>query len=216
MASERLEFEENPVNYIAVFGKARQGKSYLMNQLLGNDAFKVSGEMLRVGSSGVHKLSALVVVPPNSVMNQVSHRNEPCTSGVDTASGLLPLEQFAGRPCDSKEGISVGFMDMEGQSDKGMAYDVQLLCPLLLVSAAVLFNWHGKVAKDDMLERLNVRVPLDIVCIRSVFYVWTSVLSLAKDSCSCVTCRYLPLRPGACRRPQSRWTTARCSAIFSL
>lgn len=88
---------------------------------------------------------------------QISHGNEPCTVGVDAASVLAPLERFAQQPVATEaSNILVGFVDVEGQGDKGQAYDVQLLCPLLLVSRVAIFNWRGKVQKDDLLEKLKV------------------------------------------------------------
>ena len=41
--------DEEPVNIIAIFGAARGGKSFLMNQLAGKDGiFKISNEKVRI------------------------------------------------------------------------------------------------------------------------------------------------------------------------
>jgi hypothetical protein len=49
----------------------------------------------------------------------------------------------------------VGFVDVEGQGDKGVVYDTQLVSPLLCVSKAVLYNWIGRPAKDSILTKLR-------------------------------------------------------------
>lgn len=45
--------DEGAVNVIAIFGAARGGKSFLMNQLAGqDDVFKISNDKVRVGCRG--------------------------------------------------------------------------------------------------------------------------------------------------------------------
>lgn len=83
------------VNLVSVFGAARQGKSFLMNLLAGQqDLFRIS------------------------------NLREPCTQGVDLAGRFLPLEDFSalhgGSAARSATGeqILVGFVDAEGQGDR--------------------------------------------------------------------------------------------------
>jgi len=79
--------------------------------------------------------------------------NTATTVGVD----LSPIKSYAeftgGRGGD---GCKVAFVDVEGQGDRGVDYDVMLTAPLLLVSKATIFNWRGKMAKDEMLNKLGV------------------------------------------------------------
>ncbi|CAM9165568.1 unnamed protein product, partial [Discosporangium mesarthrocarpum] len=84
-----------PVNLVAIFGAARGGKSFLMNQLAGRDGiFKISNE------------------------------KDPCTQGVDVSRAVVPLRDFAaiggvGAPSRvSGNAVRVLFADVEGQGDR--------------------------------------------------------------------------------------------------
>ncbi|RLN71282.1 hypothetical protein BBJ28_00009657 [Nothophytophthora sp. Chile5] len=86
---------ERPVNLIAIFGAARQGKSFLMNLLADQqDLFKIS------------------------------NLREPCTQGVDLSGHFLPLDQFSALngcpPLATKASreLHIGFVDAEGQGDR--------------------------------------------------------------------------------------------------
>lgn len=95
----------------------------------------------------------------NKLMDQpgffaVRGGNKPTTIGVDL-SPIKPYADFAGG-CDSAGVGKIAFVDVEGQGDKGVDYDVMLTAPLLLVSKVVIFNGRGKMAKDEMLNKLGV------------------------------------------------------------
>lgn len=94
----------------------------------------------------------------NKLMDQpgffaVRGGNTPTTVGVDL-SPMKPYAEFAGGR--GADGGKIAFVDVEGQGDRGVDYDVMLTAPLLLVSKAVIFNWRGKMAKDEMLNKLGV------------------------------------------------------------
>lgn len=50
----------------------------------------------------------------------------------------------------------MGFVDAEGQGDKNITYDATLVCPILLASKCVIFNWKGDLQKDHLLETLGI------------------------------------------------------------
>ncbi|GMF60636.1 unnamed protein product [Phytophthora fragariaefolia] len=122
-----------PVNLVAIFGAARQGKSFLMNLLADQqDLFRIS------------------------------NLREPCTQGVDLSGHLVPLERFSAlngcppltpRACG---GVRVGFVDAEGQGDRDITYDSRLVSPVLLASKVVLFNWKDSLQADRILNLLAV------------------------------------------------------------
>ncbi|KAG7391779.1 hypothetical protein PHYPSEUDO_003399 [Phytophthora pseudosyringae] len=124
---------DTPINLIAIFGAARQGKSFLMNLLADQqDLFKIS------------------------------NLREPCTQGVDLSGHFVPLSRFSGfngcpavTPKASK-GIHVGFVDAEGQGDRDISYDSRLVSPVLLASKVVIFNWKDSLQADRMLNLLAV------------------------------------------------------------
>jgi hypothetical protein len=116
-----------PCNILSIFGKARQGKSTLMNLLVGcDDLFKVS------------------------------NRSAPCTKGVDLSLRTVNASVFAGsaEPSSSAD-VQVGFLDAEGMGDRDQSYDALLLTPVLLVSKVIIFNHKGGAQKNDMLELLQ-------------------------------------------------------------
>eukprot|EP01032_Pedospumella_encystans_P028439 gene28439-32123_t len=123
---------KNPCNLISIFGRARQGKSFLMNCLAGErEIFKISNE------------------------------KESCTQGIDISSKWLSLADFSkldgGKHIGGRtEGIRIGFVDAEGQGDKDVSYDANLICPILLASKCVIFNWKGDLQKDHILSTLGI------------------------------------------------------------
>ena len=95
-----------PLNLLSIFGAARQGKSFLMNLLAGQqDLFKIS------------------------------NAREPCTQGVDISSHVTMLADFERKdPEDHESGdtmpsddIGIGFIDAEGQGDRDISYDTRLI-----------------------------------------------------------------------------------------
>lgn len=107
-----------PCNHITVlpeaFGQARKGKSFLMNCLAGSEK--------------------LFNVRPS---------NTPCTNGIDISGYFVSLKDFQqgltsnSTPAGESSDPYVGFVDAEGQGDRGVSYDVSLVCPLLLVVSVV-------------------------------------------------------------------------------
>jgi hypothetical protein len=123
---------KSPCNIISIFGRARQGKSFLMNCLAGErDIFRISNE------------------------------KESCTQGIEISNKWLNLTDFSridgGKPTNPKShDLKIGFVDAEGQGDKDISYDADLICPILLASKCVIFNWKGDLQKDHILSTLGI------------------------------------------------------------
>jgi hypothetical protein len=121
LQKENEELQQSPVNLVCIFGSARQGKSFLMNLLMGTDAVESF---------------------------PISNADTPCTQGVDISTLFLPLSDYAAidgaaddpLPPESSS-IRVGFVDAEGQGDHDVTYDTMLVSPVLLASKVVIFNW---------------------------------------------------------------------------
>eukprot|EP01039_Chlorochromonas_danica_P007986 gene7986-8808_t len=122
-------------NLISIFGRPRQGKSFLMNCLAGEtDIFRISNE------------------------------KESCTQGIDLSRKFMKLEEFSrvdqgyGLPNKNHHSSNsfVGFVDAEGQGDKDVSYDANLICPILLTSKCVIFNWKGDLQKNYILSTLGI------------------------------------------------------------
>jgi len=123
------ELGSSRLNLVTVFGPARTGKSFLLNQLVGQpDYFKVSP---------LHK---------------------PCTVGADisdTYSFQLGNGLPMGRTID-EDAPHVAFIDVEGMGDNGNEHFQKLVSPLFLVSQVLIFNWLGSpAAQDDILTDLG-------------------------------------------------------------
>lgn len=121
--------ESSPLNLISIFGRARQGKSFLMNCLAGEEQiFKISNE------------------------------KESCTQGIDISDKWMSVTDFSkvygGSACEGK--LQIGFVDAEGQGDRDVAYDANLVCPILLASKCVIFNWKGDLQKDHIISTLGI------------------------------------------------------------
>ena len=86
----------NPnVNILSIFGPAREGKSYLMNTLLGDAAHDVF---------------------------PVSARVRPVTVGVDISSSLMPLSHFTGSSSSGNgDDMEIALLDAEGQPPRTAA-----------------------------------------------------------------------------------------------
>lgn len=120
-------------NLVFIFGNARSGKSFLMNQLVS---------------------CAPVPVPPN--LFEVKNLATTCTKGVDISSAFIPQLGLHKDATKDERKLMVGFVDVEGQGDAGEQYDTLLALPLLLTSKVVLFNHKGAPTVSHMLERLGV------------------------------------------------------------
>eukprot|EP00937_MAST-01D_sp_MAST-1D-sp2_P003748 g3748.t1 len=148
LLSEQDQLGGEPLNFITIFGRAREGKSTLMNMLAGvEDLFRVS------------------------------HKDETCTRGVDLSAKFVSSEVFAeseveGGSKSEVEGESagvdaggrvaagsasrVGFVDVEGQGVEDVTYDALLVTPALLLSKVLIFNWKGAPQQDSILNLLGV------------------------------------------------------------
>jgi hypothetical protein len=101
-------------------------------------------------------------------MFPVSHDIEACTQGVHLSQKVAHWEQWAfggdaandadGATEHNKRKMLLGFMDAEGQGDKGLKNDISLITPVLLLSKVVLLNWKGAVEKDSILQLLRLLV----------------------------------------------------------
>ena len=120
---------DTPLNLIAIFGAARQGKSFMMNLLAGSqDLFKIS------------------------------NLREPCTSGVDLSRHFIDLDEFSALNGGQAKGgdMKIGFVDAEGQGDRDISYDSRLVTPILLASKVIIFNWKDSLQTDRILNLLAV------------------------------------------------------------
>jgi len=94
----------------------------------------------------------------NSILGQscfgVSSEARGFTKGVDLCPRLIPAANFGARP----GGPHIGLVDIEGQGDKGLAQDLKLATPLLLVSKVVLLLEVCPTgpAKEAILESLQL------------------------------------------------------------
>lgn len=81
-----------------------------------------------------------------------------CTQGIDITNKFVSLNDFSrmhgGRHVNGN--VQIGFVDAEGQGDKSVSYDAALVCPILLISKCVIFNWKGDLQKDHILETLGI------------------------------------------------------------
>lgn len=121
--------KDSNVNLISIFGRARQGKSFLMNCLAGEkEIFKISNE------------------------------KDSCTQGIEISNKWLTLSEFSqlGEGVKVEGSMKIGFVDAEGQGDKDVSYDANLICPILLASKCVIFNWKGDLQKDHILTTLGI------------------------------------------------------------
>ena len=119
-----------PLNFVTIFGQARQGKSTLLNGLAESEG-----------------------------LFAISHKDQTCTRGVDLSAKFVPVESFtmgSGGGGGGGEKLHVGFVDVEGQGVEGVEYDTKLVTPALLFSKVLLFNWKGAPQPDMILDMLGV------------------------------------------------------------
>ncbi|CAM9866212.1 unnamed protein product [Ectocarpus sp. 12 AP-2014] len=135
---------QKPLNLITIWGAARTGKSFFMNALTGvagNDIFAVAG--------GSHPctVGAFISTTTHSLSDFGGE------SGSPTA---VSSSQLSGTNLGADVQPEIGFVDVEGQGDGHLTYEVKLATPLLLLSKVVFFNWLGQPNKTTMLDRLGM------------------------------------------------------------
>ena len=93
--------------------------------------------------------------------------HQRCTNGIDISGYFVSLRDFQqglssnSIPAGDSSDPYVGFVDAEGQGDRGVSYDVSLVCPLLLVvSVVTIFD-----RTIDDREYLALLVKLSYICI---------------------------------------------------
>jgi hypothetical protein len=71
---------------------------------------------------------------------------------------MLNLSEFSEIDGGTRNSTSmrIGFVDAEGQGDRDVTYDANLVCPILLVSKCVIFNWKDSMQKDKILNQLGI------------------------------------------------------------
>jgi len=103
------------------------------NDILKNETKHVNVAMvcgrLRTGKS--YLMNCLLSSPS---CFEVSSQARSFTKGVDLCSRLVEVEEMGGK----KGGPRVAFVDLEGQGDKGLAQDLKIATPCLIVSKVVL------------------------------------------------------------------------------
>lgn len=108
-----------PVNLVSIVGPARNGKSSLMNAVIGDgDTFKMSTTV------------------------------KPCTEGGDLSPYTVRLSEFEFKDVgvltssyhDPSDDPYIAFADVEGQGDESVDHDVRLATPFLLLSKVSTLN----------------------------------------------------------------------------
>jgi CRP-like cAMP-binding protein len=152
------------INLVCIFGKMRQGKSYLMNLLHRSEAElttllatlerkKEGGNVGGAAAADTAGAGAGDARKPSSHF-AVAHQLDSLTRGVDLSNRVLELTAWSssqnailqngsGGNAESEAMMLVGHMDAEGQGEEGDEYDIRLITPALMVSKAVLLNWQG-------------------------------------------------------------------------
>jgi len=121
------------LNLISIFGPVRMGKSTLMNLLANVLELFPSSPTFTPHTKGINVATLTMTVPEFGQLNN--------------AATDVP------NPTDD---ITVGFVDSEGQGDKGDQHDIDLFSPLLVVSKVVIYNYASQVHRNKILEHLGV------------------------------------------------------------
>ncbi|CAG8635594.1 29135_t:CDS:2, partial [Racocetra persica] len=124
--------DDKIVNLVSIFGPARTGKSTLMNILAGVD--NCEREIFTSSSA-----------------------TETVTTGVDIFEVFLPLKEFSklNNNPEIDSDVLVGFVDTEGQGNKGDEFDLYLFSPILVTSKIVIFWWPEMFLVDKILNNLG-------------------------------------------------------------
>ena len=92
---------------------------------------------------------------------KASSGGESFTKGIMMANHFAGLTHFSGqdggrRVEAEQEDTVVGFVDAEGQGDRGVEYDLKLISAPMLLSRVTIFNWNSSMQKDKILDELMV------------------------------------------------------------
>lgn len=138
---------------ISIFARARQGKSFLMNCLAGEtETFRISNEKDSCTQGIDISNKWLSLSEFSAINNNISNSN--CKPRSTTQPVLASGRAVTAATGDNQ--MKVGFVDAEGQGDKDVTYDANLICPILLMSKCVIFNWKGDLQKDHLLSTLGI------------------------------------------------------------
>ncbi|CAG8720398.1 10136_t:CDS:2, partial [Dentiscutata erythropus] len=88
---------------------------------------------------------------------KTSSVSETVTTGVDISKIFVPLKEFS-KFNDNPEidsNVLVGFVDTEGQGNKGDEFDIYLFSPILVTSTIAIFWWPGLLQVDTILNCLG-------------------------------------------------------------
>lgn len=115
-----------PVNLVSIVGPARNGKSSLMNAVIGDgDTFKMSAAVKPCTEGG--DLSPYTARLSDFELKDVGKGGVGRERGASTSSyGDLDVDAF------------VAFADVEGHGDESIEHDVRLATPFLLLSKVSL------------------------------------------------------------------------------
>ena len=101
---------------------------------------------------------------------KISSSQDPCTQGVDVSRKVvswgafhrhdeIAMKKHERRSIDhasSEPAPKIAFVDVEGQGDRDLTYDANLVCPVVLTSRCVIFNWKDSLQRDRLLNLLAV------------------------------------------------------------
>jgi hypothetical protein len=62
----------------------------------------------------------------------------------------------------TEERVLVGFVDAEGQGDRGVEYDLKLIAAPMLLSKIIIFNWSATMQKNKILDELMVMTEVAV------------------------------------------------------
>lgn len=161
-----------PLSLVSIIGSSRGGKSTLLNCLAGGSIFNVSNSWGTPCTAGVDISSYTMLrdylldgkrdgkrdgkhddrSSPYDALES-SSKLSPSVLQCPEAPGS-PMTPIGRRKSSLRESY-VGFVDVEGQGDRDSLFDVNLALPILVSSAVVIFNWHGPLQRNTLLDGLG-------------------------------------------------------------